>query len=360
MSRMTRTLAALLLAAMAAASPAAAQFTPDAASEAPKPKDAKADTVNAPGPWKFTGVAALNMSQSAYSTNWNGGDEGNWVWVSRFDGAAERQTSRHFNTLNTLVIAYGQTSRQQTDPSDPGQRVWEAPSKTSDQISFESVGRFTYQSFADPYFAFRFETQFLDQSQPNGNLTLNPLRMKLSAGLAKMLLHDADRDVITRFGVGVRTTMGRVYTELLPSTTTASYTNNDAGLEWITTATLPMLSKRVLYKGRLGLFQPFMYSQANALEDYDVIAAAADPTHRAIADYWKTVDLNFENTFSAKITANLGVELTAQLIYNKYDATGNVDTSLDPAVLIPQVERNVRRAGQFRETFAMALSYRLF
>jgi len=48
------------------------------------------------------------------------------------------------------------------------------------------------------------------------------------------------------------------------------------------------------------------------------------------------------------------------LIYNKYDATGNVDTSLDPAVLIPQVERNVRRAGQFRETFAMALSYRLF
>ena len=360
MSRVTRTLAALLLVAMAAVSPAAAQFTPDAAPEAPKPKAAKADSANAPGPWKFTGVATLNLSQSAYSSNWNGGDQGNWVWVSRFDGAAERQLSRHFNTLNTLVLAYGQTGRQQIDPADPRQRVWEAPSKTSDQITFESVGRFTYQAFADPYFAFRLDTQFLDQSQPNGSLTLNPLRLKLSAGLAKVLLHDADRDVITRFGLGARTTMGRVYTEVRPSIATASYTNDDAGLEWVTTATLPLLSKRVLYKGRLGLFQAFVYSQANALKDYDVIAAAADNTHRPIADDWKATDLNFENTFSAKITANLGVELTAQLFYNKYDSSGNVDTKLLPAVLIPQVERNVRRAGQLRETFAIALAYRLF
>jgi hypothetical protein len=360
MSRMVRTLAALLVAVTAAAAPAAAQFTKDSAPEAPKPKDAKADTVNAPGPWKFNGTVAITATQSSYSTNWQGGDRGSWTWVSRFDGAAERQVSRTFNTLNSLVLAYGQTSRQQLDPADPAQRVWEPPVKSTDQITFETVGRFTLSSFADPYFAYRLDSQFLDQSEPNGNLTFNPVRMKLSAGLAKVLMKDDDHEIITRFGLGARATFGSMFTELAPSQTTASYHNNDAGLEWVTTATLPMLSKRARYKGRLGLFQAFSYSQSGALEDYDVIAAAADPAHRPIADYWKTLDVNFENVFSAKITANLGVELTAQLIYDKFDSAVNVDTTLDPAVLIPSVEANVRRAGQFRESLALALSYRLF
>ncbi len=360
MSRPIRMLAAVLVAAVVAASPAAAQFTKESAPDAPKPKDAKADTSTTPGPWKFTGTVALTATQSSYSGNWQGGDRGSWTWVSRFDGAADKQVSRAFNTHNTLVLAYGQTSRQQLDPNDPSQRVWEPPVKSTDQIAFESVGRFTLNTFADPYFALRIDTQFLDQSEPNGNLELNPVRMKLSAGLAKVLVKDADREVITRFGLGARTTFGRSFVELPPSQKTTSFNNNDAGLEWVSTATLPLLSKRVLYKGRLGLFQAFTYSQANALKDYDTIAATADPNHRPIADYWKTLDVNFENVFSAKITANLGVDLTAQLIYDKFDSAANVDNTLDPAVLIPQVESNVRRAGQFRETLALALSYRLF
>lgn len=350
----------LLVAALAAtllAPPAHAQFRPGTAPEAPK---AKAPEGPVAGPWKFQGVAALTLTQSSYSANWNGGDRGSWVWVARFDGSAERQVTTRFNTLNTLVLAYGQTSRQQPDPADPGRRVWEPPSKTSDQIVFESVERLTLSSFADPYAALRLDTQFLDQSQPNGNLTLNPVKLKLSAGVARVLVKDADREVISRLGLGARATFGRVYTELPPGTATASFNNNDAGLEWVTTATLPLLAKRVLYKGRLGVFQPLVYSQSGALEDYDVIAAAADPGHRAIADYWKTADVEIESVFSAKITQNLGVELAAQLVYNKFDSSGNVDTKLAPAVLVPQVERNVRRAGQYRETLALALSYRLF
>jgi hypothetical protein len=121
-----------------------------------------------------------------------------------------------------------------------------------------------------------------------------------------------------------------------------------------------MLSKRVLYKGTLSFFQPFLYSQANALESYDDIAAGVDPGHQPIADYWKTTDINFENDFVAKITENLGVELMAQVIYNKFDSTGNVDVSQPTAVLIPQTQRNVRLGGQFRQTLALSLSYRLF
>jgi hypothetical protein len=351
---MRRLLAVVFLVATAS-SPATAQLPPGAAPEAPK-TPAVVDS----GGWKFQGVARVNMSQSAYSANWTGGDQGNWVWVARFDGTAERQVSPSFNTLNQLVVAYGQTGRQQPDPLNPGQRVWDTPDKTTDQIMFESVGRFTLGGFADPYAALRTDTQFLDQSQPNGTLTLTPVRIKLSAGLAKVLVKDEDSEVITRFGFGGRITTGTAFTEAPPSTVTEGYTNTDAGLEWVTTAVSPMLNKKVLYKGTLSFFQPFTYSQADALDDYDEVALAFDPGHHPIADYWKVADINFENNFVAKITENLGVELMAQVIYNKFDSTGNIDVTTAPDVLVPQTQRNVRLAGQFRQTLALSLSYRIF
>jgi hypothetical protein len=354
MSRMGRCFAAVLLSATLA-SPAAAQFTPGTAPEAPKkpaPSDSLANT------WKLQGTTRLNLSQSAYSANWMGGDQGNWVWVARFDGRAERQVNPSFNTLTTLVLAYGQTSRQQVDAA--GQRVWDTPDKTTDQVELESVARFSLGRFADPYGALRMDTQFLDQSQPTGTLTLTPIRVKLSAGLARVLVKDADREVISRLGFGGRVTTGTVFSEAPPSTRTEGYTNTDAGFEWVTTAHAPLLNKRVVYKGTLGFFLPVAYSQANALKDYDEIAAGLDPGHEPIADYWRTTDINFENDFIAKITENLGVELMAQVVYNKFDSTGNVDTSLPTDVLISQTQRNVRLAGQFRQTLALSLSYRLF
>lgn len=345
MSRMRRLLAALLL-STAFASPAASQSEPAAVIDSTA--------------WKFKGVALINASQSAYSSNWTGGDQGNWVWVARFDGSAEKQVSPKFNLLNQLVVAYGQTGRQQPDPTAPGQRVWDSPDKTTDQIMFESVGRFTLGAFADPYAALRMDTQFLDQSQPNGTLNLTPIRFKISAGLAKVLIKNPDTEVISRLGLGGRITTGTAFTEVPPSTVTEGYTNTDAGIEWVTTAVTPLLAKKVLYKGTLSFFQPFMYSQADALKDYDEVATAFEPGHVAIADYWKVADINFENTFTAKITENLGVELMAQLIYNKFDSQGNVDVTTAPDVLVPQVQRNVRLAGQFRQTLALSLSYRIF
>lgn len=355
MSRMRRLLAALLLTATFS-SPAAAQFTPGTAPEPPKPPAEAPDTTG----WKFQGVARVNMSQSAYSSNWMGGDQGNWVWVARFDGRAERQVSPSFNTLNQLVVAYGQTGRQNPDPLNPGQRVWDTPDKTTDQIEFESVGRFTLGRFADPYAALRMDTQFLDQSQPNGTLNLTPVRLKLSAGLAKVLLKNEDSEIISRFGLGARFTTGTAFTEAPPSTATEGYSNTDAGIEFVNTAVMPLLAKKVLYKGTLSFFQPFSYSQADKLDEYDAIALAFDPGHNAITDYWRVADINFENNFAAKITENLGVELMAQVIYNKFDSTGNIDVTSPPDVLVPQTQRNVRLAGQFRQTLALSLSYRIF
>jgi hypothetical protein len=62
--------------------------------DAPKPAE--------PGPWKFSAVAGLNVSQSSFSSNWSGGDRGSIVWVLGSDMTAERQFSRRLNLSNHI------------------------------------------------------------------------------------------------------------------------------------------------------------------------------------------------------------------------------------------------------------------
>lgn len=115
-----------------------------------------------PGPWKPGATLGLNLSQSAFSSNWAGGDKGSIVWVLQSTLTAERQFSTSFNLLNTLQLAYGQTARQAIDPASPGHSVWSQPDKTTDQIAFESVGRFSLQRAVDPYLALKLDSQFRD------------------------------------------------------------------------------------------------------------------------------------------------------------------------------------------------------
>jgi hypothetical protein len=70
--------------------------------------------------------------------------------------------------------------------------------------------------------------------------------------------------------------------------------------------------------------------------------------------------VNFQNTFSAQITKTLSVNLFAQWVYQKFDGATNVDNTLPIEARIPQVDRGIRKAGQFKETLALGFSYRLF
>ena len=152
------------------------------------------------GPWKPGADLALNLSQSAFSDDWSGGDRGSVVWVITSDVSAERQWRPGFNLSNLLQLAYGQTSRQNSVN-------WDVPSKTTDLIAFESVGRFSMQTFVDPYVAVRLEGQFTDQSEPLGDIHLNPIKLKESAGVARVLQKTADAEIITRLGFGFRRTL---------------------------------------------------------------------------------------------------------------------------------------------------------
>jgi hypothetical protein len=52
--------------------------------------------------------------------------------------------------------------------------------------------------------------------------------------------------------------------------------------------------------------------------------------------------------------------LFAQWVYDKFDAAANVDTTLPLDVLTAELDRNIRKRGQFKETLAIGLTYRLF
>lgn len=318
-----------------------------------------------PGPWKFGTNVGLNLSQSAFSTNWAGGDRGSLVWVLTSQSDAQRQLNRSFNWSNKLNVAYGQAAKQSagTDATD---LRWESPDKTTDLIALESLGRWTLGAPLDPYVSFNAETQFQDQSDPRGTLALNPVKLKESAGGARLLFKTEDSEGLTRFGFGFRQTIATSFTDPLGEETSRS-TSNDGGLEWQTDVKQPLLARRVLYKGTLLLFQPLFYSKSGDLETVDGLLRAAYPDRESVTDFWKATDVSFTNDFAAQITKNLGVNLAVQWIYDKFDTAAMVDPALaasdDPAVrdaYAAQVDKNVRKGGQFREVLALTLTYRLF
>lgn len=316
--------------------------------DAPKPAE--------PGPWKFGAVTGLNVSQSSFSSNWSGGDRGSIVWVLNSDLTADRQFSKKFNLANRLQLAYGQTSRQTANAD--GDLVWDTPDKTTDLIAFESTGRFTLDRWADPYAALRMDSQFEDQSSPLGVVRFNPVKLKETAGLARVLFKTDDSEGITRFGLGFRQTIARSIDAA--TLERQRFTSNDGGLEWQTNITRPVLEKKVLYKGQLLVFVPVFYSKSDALDQFDAAAIAAFPGREAVADFWRSPDVSFQNNFSASITKYLVVNLYAQLVYDKFDSAANVDPAKPLGDQIVEVDRNIRKAGQFKETLSLGLTYRLF
>jgi hypothetical protein len=323
-----------------------------------------ADTTQVdPRAWKFFGSISLNFSQSAFSQNWAGGDNGSVAWTFKNLTSGQRQFSEHFNLSNTLELAFGQTASQSDSPNG---FTWDRPDKSTDVIRFESVGRWTLGGITDPYAAFNVESQFLDESDDRGTIVLNPVKIKESVGAARVLFKDDKSEGITRLGFAVRQTLGEAFIDPA-GLQTQNFTSNDYGIEWQTDVKKPFFEDKLQYQGTLLVLQALGYSASDDLEQVDAALRAADPTRESISDFWKATDFSFRNDFTAKIVKNFGVTLTAQLVYDKYDVATLVDPALasstDPAVqasYAQQVDKNVRKAGQFREVMALQISYRMF
>lgn len=310
------------------------------------------------GKWYPTLEAGVTLAQSAYSDNWAGGDKGSLVWTAILNSTLENQLNEKINWSNALKLAFGQT-HQQRKASD-GERRWDKPEKSTDLVEFDTIFRFTFGWHVDPYVSGRFESQFLDASDPAGrNLTLNPVKFKEAAGFAEHFINEEDRVLMTRVGAALRQTSRRLFTDPSPSTSTESKMTHDGGIEWVTDYKTKIFEDRVSWTSKLIVYQPLFYSEKSKFEDLGPDSLVAWGIDADIADYTTVVDIDWDNIFTTQITKVISVNLYVRWVYDKYDnsvppkvdAAGNLTNPAD-------VIGATRKAGQFKQTLAIGLTYR--
>jgi hypothetical protein len=311
------------------------------------------------GKWYPTLESGINITQSSYSDNWAGGDKGSIVWSWILNGTLENQLSEKVNWFNQLKLAYGQTHQQVVE--EGGDRAWDTPEKSTDLIDFETIARFTLGGFVDPYASGRFESQFQDASDVYGrNLTLNPLKFKESAGVAKQFIDEEERSLLSRLGFSFRQSARKQFLEDDPKDdATETKSTNDGGFELVTDYKTKIMGDRVSWTSKLGFYQPVFFSGKDELEDQTAESLAAAGLDPDIADFTTTMDIDWENIFTTQITKLISVNLYTRWIYDKYD-NSVLPVLKDDGTLAKAgvVKAAVRKSGQFKQTLGIGVTYR--
>lgn len=262
--------------------------------------------------------ASLTLSQSTYSDNWTGGDAGNLAWIAIFNGSRQIYHQQTWHWRNTLNLAYGQTHSQ-----DPETNDWKKPTKSTDKVDFESLLRYLKWVTLPPYASFRTQSQFEDATIPNHKLYLNPIQLTEAVGLSRQLYKQGDDEILTRSGFALRELIQRMYTDEAYTSKTTE-TSTDGGIEWVTDVSYKIPGSSIAYKSRLGAFKALYYSKSDELKGLES------------EDYWKAVDVNWENTFSAQVSKYVGVALYLQWLYDK----------------------EIDLAGRFKQTLSIGFSWK--
>jgi hypothetical protein len=313
------------------------------------------------GKWYPNVETGLSLTQSTYSDNWNGGDTGTLSWAAYVNSTFEQQTTEKFNWWSSLKLAYGQIHSQSRNNN--GNLSWDSPDKSTDLIDLESVGRFTLGGWLDPYFALRGESQFQDQSDPLGrDVLFNPIRIRESAGVAHQWINQEETSIISRLGAAARQNFRQQFiNDLDPfNEETELDVTQDAGLEFVTDARMKILEDKVKWTSRLGVYQPFYYSEKGDFEDLTAAQLAAASVDPDIPDFTTAVDIEWENIFTTQITKVVQVGLYLRWLYDVYDNSVKPGFDADGNLTNPEsVNAAVRKSGQFKQTLGIGITYRL-
>ena len=215
------------------------------------------------GKYYKSAETGLNVTQSAYSDNWRGGDKGSLVWTWNFNGALESQLEPQDQLAD--ASSSWPSARRTSSSGAPGVRGWDKPEKSTDLVDLESILRFTLGGYVDPFVSGRLESQFLDASDPHGrNLFLNPLQFKESAGIARQFVDEEERSLLSRLGFTLRQSRRSFYADVDASDgltdVTSSDGTTDGGLELVTDYKTRILEDKVAWTAKLGFYQPLFFS----------------------------------------------------------------------------------------------------
>ncbi len=312
------------------------------------------------GRWYPGLEAGLILTQSSFSDNWAGGDQGQFSWTFLLDGVLRSQLTDVWRWDNSLILAYGKTAQENEDGN------FGKPRKSTDRIDLESILRATFGFHLDPYASLRIESQFEDASDPLGRESqlFNPVFVKEAVGVAHDYMPGEEQRLLVRFGGAIRQSIRKQYVSDDPTdATTQTETAFDGGLEFVVDYEDQYFGDSIAWSSKLTLYQPVFYSAKDDLEDLDftqpgIVAAGVDPD---VADYTTTLDVDWENVFTGQVNEYLSVNLYVRLVYDKYD------TSVEPLIgeggtltNAEAVAQAIRKAGQFKQTLALGLTYRFF
>jgi hypothetical protein len=311
------------------------------------------------GKWYFGLDLGLVLSQASYTENWNGGESGQIAWTWILNSQLQNQFHKKLNWLNTLKLAFGQTHNQRYDDGDV--RYWDRPEKTTDLIDFESLLRFTLESWVDPYLAFRGLSQFLDNTDPFGrDVYASPISMFLSGGVAREFYRTEDEMFLSRLGGAFRRNIRQYYPNLPPDDSKKTETSHDVGIEWVTDYKIKVLEDKVLWTSKLTVYKPFEYSFRGDLGEISPSDQETYGIDGNIGDYPLAVDVNWENIFSAEVTSWLNFNLYFMFVYDKYDNSVVPEFDENGDLTNPiDVRTAVRKAGQIKQTLAVGLAFKL-
>jgi hypothetical protein len=270
-------------------------------------------------PWSKSLDLNFTMTQNSYSDSWTGGEAGSISWVSNANGVFQKQMSPKFNFKNTTKLSFGQTHIQDKDT-----KQWAKPVKSTDLIDIENLGKYTPGWLVDPYVSLRLETQFFDGSYSKIKRYFSPAKLTESAGLARTITKTPENEISTRLGFAIRQIFTSIIVDTLDKKTETKSTN-DGGIESVTDMKLT-LSKTLGFTSKLSLYKALFYSKSKELK--------GTPQE----NYWKMVDVNWENQLSAAVAKYVTVSLYAQLLYDK----------------------EITKRGRFKETLALGLTYKMF
>jgi hypothetical protein len=319
------------------------------------PKTQDEERVLEIGKWYPTLEMGLNLNQASYSKNWKGGEEGSLSWSAYLNGSAEKQVSTSLNWLNTLKLLYGQTRTQERDDND--ERYWGDTDKTADLIEFESLARITKGWAVDPYLSFRFESYFQDVTDPFGRkLWFNPMTFKESIGIAHKFLDMEQHQLLTRAGFTARESYRQAFT-MDTGEDTYSETAWDVGAELIVDY-MKVFDDRLTYTSRLSVYQPFTWSKNDVFDELGADSLMAAGISTDITDYATTVDIDWQNTFTTRVTKFISFNFYIELLYDKYDNTVVPVVDDSGSLQNPDMVReSIRKKGQFKQTFGVGISY---
>jgi hypothetical protein len=176
----------------------------------------------------------------------------------------------------------------------------------------------------DPYVGLRFESQFLDASVPSINRYLSPLKITESAGVARKFYKKDKDELFSRLGFAFRQIMTKVVVDTL-NEVTETETTNDGGIESVTDLNYT-LSQTLRFTSKLSLYKALFYSESD-----EVKGTPAE-------DYWKAIDVNWENKLSASVAKYVTVSLYTQILYDK----------------------QIDKRGRLKETLSLGITYKLF